>query len=38
MALMRAACDRAAERDPETEHLRIHVIDHRWDGIGDWFA
>lgn len=38
MALMRDVCDRVAERDPANESRRLGVIDHRWDGIGDWYA
>ncbi len=36
--LMHDICDRVAARDPAREGWRLGVIDHRWDGIGEWVA
>lgn len=36
--LMLEVCDRVSALDPANEGRRSSIMDHRWDGIGDWYA
>lgn len=38
MALMHDVCARVSASDPRNEALRVGIIDHRWDGIGEWHS
>lgn len=36
--LMGKVCERVADLDPANWGRRVNIMDHRWDGIGSWYA